>query len=359
MTDRQNREWLINLLACPQCGGYHLVDKCGQLECLDCMQVYSILNGIPIFRINPQDTQVIPSDHASNQLSDEVINWLKGLNGYSLNIGAGSTKTKISHCVELEYSIHRNTDIVSDAHCLPFKDEVFDAVVSFNTFEHLHNPFSAAKEIFRVLKPGGKLILRTAFLQPLHEEPVHYYNATKYGVLNWFSELDIETCQVSENFNPAFTLAWLSTDILASVKQVFGQKVSEKLSKTTLDSWSKIWLNTSDRSGFLWDTLANLPQFMQERFSAGFEIKATKPVKQLSNQSQVSNHLNPNLLEQSQFQLQHIQTELKQLQTQLQQTQAELKRSQATIALMRTSKFWKLRTKWFNLQKFIGLPINP
>lgn len=34
-----------------------------------------------------------------------------------------------------------------------------DLVISFNTFEHLQDPRSALREIFRILKPGGKLFL--------------------------------------------------------------------------------------------------------------------------------------------------------------------------------------------------------
>ena len=292
MAHKHNVDGLINLLACPQCGGRQLDVKTAELECIDCRVVYPVSDGVPIFITNPQEIKVMPLDHVSNQPPQEIINYLKELNGYSLNIGAGSTATKIPQCVELEYSIHRNTAIVGDAHCLPFKDEVFDTVVSFNTFEHLYDPFAAAKEILRVLKPGGKVVIHTAFLQPLHEEPWHYYNATKHGVLKWFSKFDIETCKVSENFNPAFTLGWLSHDILYYVREAFGLEASNKLAKTTLDDWSKIWSNPSDRSGFLWEILVNLPQSIQEKFSAGFEIKATKPVKISSYQPQMLSPLN-------------------------------------------------------------------
>lgn len=313
MAHKHNVDRLINLLACPQCGGRQLDVKTAELECIDCRVVYPVCDGVPIFLTNPQEIKVMPLDHVSNQPPQEIINYLKELNGYSLNIGAGSTETKIPQCVELEYSIHRNTAIVGDAHCLPFKDEVFDTVVSFNTFEHLYDPFGAAKEILRVLKPGGKVVIHTAFLQPLHEEPWHYYNATKYGVLKWFSKFDIETCKVSENFNPAFTLGWLSHDILYSVREAFGLEASKKLAKTTLDDWSKVWSNPSDRSGFLWEILVNLPQSIQEKFSAGFEIKATKPVKISSYQTQMLSPLNATpqtqaVLEQSQARNHHIKT---------------------------------------------------
>jgi flagellar biosynthesis GTPase FlhF len=57
----------------------------------------------------------------------------------------------------------------------------------------------------------------------------------------------------------------------------------------------------------------------------------------------------------SQSQLQQTEAQLAHSQSQLQQTQAQLERSQSVIAAVQTSKFWKLRTKWFNFKKFVGL----
>ena len=43
----------------------------------------------------------------------------------------------------------------------PFPDESFDAVFSTEGIEHLENPFNFLREIHRVLRPGGKLVLTT------------------------------------------------------------------------------------------------------------------------------------------------------------------------------------------------------
>ena len=44
---------------------------------------------------------------------------------------------------------------------LPFKDNTFDVVFSSFVFEHLVNPQFTLKEIFRVLKKGGKIEMHT------------------------------------------------------------------------------------------------------------------------------------------------------------------------------------------------------
>jgi ubiquinone/menaquinone biosynthesis C-methylase UbiE len=49
--------------------------------------------------------------------------------------------------------------VIHDAEWLPWADGSFDSVVSVNTFHHLEHPMRVFKQMLRVLKPGGKLVL--------------------------------------------------------------------------------------------------------------------------------------------------------------------------------------------------------
>lgn len=44
---------------------------------------------------------------------------------------------------------------------LPYKSEIFDVVYSKSVIEHMHDPLSFVTESFRVLKPGGILLILT------------------------------------------------------------------------------------------------------------------------------------------------------------------------------------------------------
>ena len=50
--------------------------------------------------------------------------------------------------------------LVGDAESMPFDDASFDAVICANSFHHYPNPQAFFNEVARVLRPGGKLVLR-------------------------------------------------------------------------------------------------------------------------------------------------------------------------------------------------------
>jgi len=72
------------------------------------------------------------------------------------------------------------SDLLADAHALPFSDESFDFVLSYAVFEHLHDPFVAAEEVARVLAPGGLFFGAVSQGEPFHES---YFHHTPLGVL--------------------------------------------------------------------------------------------------------------------------------------------------------------------------------
>jgi uncharacterized protein YbaR (Trm112 family) len=269
-------EMLLPLLACPACHGA-LRPTRQTLVCARCQERFPLLEDRPVFLAGDAPPRIMPVEHISNQPPKEIHDWMTWLDGWVLNIGAGGTLVKLENCVEMEYAVFRHTDVVADAHRLPFADASFDAVVSFNTFEHLAEPERAAGEILRVLKPGGRLVVHTAFLQPVHEPPHHYYNVTEYGLRRWFRAFDIGQVSVSENFNPAHVIAWLTSELLRAVEAASGVEARERLAASTLDFWRSSWEDAAGRDHPLWDILRRLPQDDQKRYAAGFQLDARKP----------------------------------------------------------------------------------
>ena len=66
----------------------------------------------------------------------------------------------------------------ADIRRLPFADASFDVVTAMDIIEHIDDDKAASREIFRVLKPGGRLFVTVPAFQALwseHDEALHHY----------------------------------------------------------------------------------------------------------------------------------------------------------------------------------------
>ena len=77
-----------------------------------------------------------------------------------------------------------------------FKENFFDTVVICEVLEHLHSPHLGVENIYQALKPGGRLILTTPFIFPIHDRPYDYFRFTKYGLEHLLSKF--ENLQIKE-----------------------------------------------------------------------------------------------------------------------------------------------------------------
>jgi SAM-dependent methyltransferase/uncharacterized protein YbaR (Trm112 family) len=266
---------ILPLLVCPETR-QPLTLHGDELRVSGSTKSYPIVKGRPVFVPAGRDVRIVPDDHVSNEPHGEAISRAAWQKGWTLNLGAGATPQKYDNILEFEYALFKNTDVSGDGHFLPFADNTFESVVTFNTFEHLANPFQAASEIYRVLKPGGWVFLHTAFLQPLHESPHHYYNCTEWGLRKWFEQFQIQDVKVSTNFAPGFTLGFLSTVILHTVGSL-GPEMHKLVRQTTLEYWAEAWANPAARERLEWHALTSLSQEFQKMTAAGFQLEAIKP----------------------------------------------------------------------------------
>lgn len=67
-------------------------------------------------------------------------------------------------------------DFYGDILNLPIDSESFDYVLCTEVLEHVYNPIEAIKELSRICKKGGKLIITTPFTSGIHQEPYHFYS---------------------------------------------------------------------------------------------------------------------------------------------------------------------------------------
>ncbi|MFM0300027.1 methyltransferase domain-containing protein [Paraburkholderia sediminicola] len=108
----------------------------------------------------------------------------------ALDIGGGKRQIDDERYINLEYSQYEEPDMLGDGQALPFKSESVDLIYCTGVLEHIPDPIRATREMHRVLKPGGKLIACIPFLQPLHNDPQHFFNATPFGAATLFAQFE-------------------------------------------------------------------------------------------------------------------------------------------------------------------------
>jgi len=113
-----------------------------------------------------------------------------------LDAGAGEApyKNLLTHVVyesadfEKVDKIYAKSTYVCDLKDIPVGDLRYDYIFFNQVMEHLPEPAAVLKELFRVLKPGGKLIYSAPFIFEEHEVPYDYFRYTQYGVRYLFTQ---------------------------------------------------------------------------------------------------------------------------------------------------------------------------
>lgn len=69
-------------------------------------------------------------------------------------------------------------DQIQNLHDLDLPDGSVGSIITLDTLEHVEFPRKALSEMFRVLKPGGLLVMTSVFEFPIHGYPDDYWRFT-------------------------------------------------------------------------------------------------------------------------------------------------------------------------------------
>jgi SAM-dependent methyltransferase len=106
-------------------------------------------------------------------------------------------------------------DVHADCLRLPFVSNAFETVVCTQVLEHVPEPAVLAREMARVLRPGGILALSAPMAWPLHEEPYDFYRYTVYGFRHLFREAGLDIFLELPRGQGVFALGQLFLTLLA------------------------------------------------------------------------------------------------------------------------------------------------
>ena len=160
--------------------------------------------------------------HISN--SDTRDRWVKQqLRSFNdgksiLDAGAGNCRYK-KYCSHLMYSSQdfgeyddsprekgingvdkwesKKCDIICDIAKIPVEDGNFDYVMCTEVLEHVKDPVVVVKELSRVLKTGGELLLTAPFCSLTHMAPFYFSNGfSKYWYQEWLTNSGLEIIEI-------------------------------------------------------------------------------------------------------------------------------------------------------------------
>ncbi|HEV2018297.1 MAG TPA: class I SAM-dependent methyltransferase [Gemmatimonadaceae bacterium] len=198
---------LLDILACPTC---HAFISGKSSSCRRCGHELVWLGPVPSFLGRPQSS---PSRGAPVSGHPALANAARYFDlaggGVFLDAGAGHPPESHESVIQLEIERFPTTNVVGDGTEMPFQDEAFDGVMSHAVMEHVRDPFAYSRELVRVLKPGGRVLVHSAFLQPVHAYPHHYFNTSLEGLKLLFPEIRILDAGVEAFQQPWVALDWI------------------------------------------------------------------------------------------------------------------------------------------------------
>jgi SAM-dependent methyltransferase len=201
---------MLPLLRCPLAGSGLAAH--GRSLISDKGTDYPVINGIPILLPDAgHDMSALPQGYKKRerlltkvlrrwllvsvtQESTDAINRvieaaLANPSSTILIVGGGVVSKSLLRALEsptcrvasLDIYASDKTNLVADAHHIPFGDETFDFSFVQAVLEHVFSPWQVVSEIHRVLKPGGTVVADTPFLYPVHEGAYDFTRFTHAG----------------------------------------------------------------------------------------------------------------------------------------------------------------------------------
>lgn len=224
-----------NIVCCPNCqGGFDYSDSAA--KCNQCKASFDIGdNVVELFKVADYQTenedslvfkvksffkkfprlyQFIIDLVGPPEVSQNGKKFIKHLeeDKVILNIGSGP-KIIRPDVINIDIYPYKEVNLTANAVNLPILDNSVDAVICESLLEHVQDPYKLIDEIYRILKPGGKIWIMVPFMLGFHSSPNDFRRWTHQGLSEIFGKF--ENVEVKSFYGPTSAVTFLLGEWLA------------------------------------------------------------------------------------------------------------------------------------------------
>jgi SAM-dependent methyltransferase len=163
-------------------------------------------------RLSQKVKELVGRDYRTGESLAAFDRFLEAASGDSvfLSLGGGPGRAH-PELTNVNIGAFSNVDVVADVHRLPYADGSVHGIFCEAGFEHFSDPDAVAREMFRVLVPGGNAYSVTPFLQAYHGYPDHFQNLTLSGHRRLLERADFRVLEAGTCVGPLYALFDLTT----------------------------------------------------------------------------------------------------------------------------------------------------
>lgn len=239
---------ILEILQCPACnaGDLLLSPENNSLTCKNCSTIYNVTDTVPSFILKKDNAPPVASkihinqgttfnyidhyqkdaaeydyfakrdnetEHLDRRIREYIASFINGATGNILDAGCGKAWVSQLFCPKgfnvismdisfentsralKKYPFPNHSAVIADVYALPFKEKSFDYIVASEVIEHIVDPSDFVRCLFRVLKPGGILLVTTPYKEkPAYSLCIHCNKPTPFNAhLHSFDEHKLQS----------------------------------------------------------------------------------------------------------------------------------------------------------------------